>query len=134
MELKPEPFLIDLASIGEPALGYVSIAQSPDVPFAIKRVYWTYYTPNGITRGHHAHKKLQQIICAVSGSIKFHFENKAGRKFDFLLDHPSKALYVPAGFWRTIELSHNAVLLCLASEEFTESDYIRDYDVFKNGK
>jgi len=131
MELKKEPCLINLSCVGEPKLGYVSVAQFPEVPFAVKRVYWTYYTPNGVIRGHHAHKKLQQIICAVSGSIKFQFENKAGIKFDFLLDNPSKVLYVPPGYWRTIELSHNAVLLCLASEEYTEEDYIRNYDDFK---
>ena len=133
MVLKYEPYLINLASIGDSTLGYVSVAQSPEIPFIVKRVYWTYYTPNGVTRGHHAHKKLQQLICAVSGSIKFHFENKEGATFDFVLDNPSKAIYVPPGFWRTIELSHNAVLLCIASEEYDESDYIRNYEDFKRG-
>jgi dTDP-4-dehydrorhamnose 3,5-epimerase-like enzyme len=129
------PNLIDLSSIGKPELGYITVAEyQKDIPFDIKRVYWTYYTPNQVTRGHHAHKALQQCIFAVSGKIEFELINVNGEKSYFVLDSPEKGLYIPPMHWRTIKFSHNAVLLCLASEIYVEGDYIRDFDEFINFK
>ena len=132
MEIPKE---IEFKSIGQPDLGYISVAQYEDlVPFEIKRVYWTYFTPNHIIRGNHAHKNLKQVIVAVSGVIDFTLEDCHGRKYDFILDNPNKGIYIPDGFWRTIRFSHSAVLLCLASENYDENDYIRDYSEFKHEK
>ena len=127
------PKYITFPSIGQPDLGYISVAQYEDlVPFEIKRVYWTYFTPNHIVRGNHAHRKLQQVIVAVSGVIDFSLEDRNGKKYDFLLDTPNKGIYIPEGYWRVIRFSHSAVLLCLASENYDEKDYIRDYKEFRN--
>jgi dTDP-4-dehydrorhamnose 3,5-epimerase-like enzyme len=128
------PELIDLGKVGKPELGYISVAEAQqNIPFEIKRVYWTYYTPQDVLRGHHSHKKLQQVIFAVKGIIRFKFENAAGDTYEFTLDRPEIGIYIPSGFWREIQFSHDAVLLCLASEKFTEEDYIRDYEEFKRG-
>jgi len=124
-----QPELLDFKRVGSSALGYISIAEN--LPFEIKRVYWTYYAPHEVIRGHHAHKELSQVIFAVSGTIKFELENIMGVKQSFLLDRPEMGLYIPRLHWRTMEFSHNAVLLCLASEVFDERDYIRDYNDFK---
>ena len=114
-----EPQLIEFKKIGSPDLGYISVAELGDqVPFEFKRVYWTYYTPNHIERGGHAHKKLQQVIVAVSGIILFSLEDKLGKKYSFELKKPNQGLFIPEGFWRDIKFSHNAVLLCLASEKY----------------
>jgi dTDP-4-dehydrorhamnose 3,5-epimerase-like enzyme len=130
-----KPKLFKLESIGSSDLGYITVAEyQKNVPFEIKRVYWTYFTPNQITRGHHAHKALEQFIFAVSGSIKFELVNSLGEKSNFILDTPEKGLYIPPMHWRTIEFSHSAVLLCLASDIYIESDYIRDYNEFLNIK
>lgn len=129
-----KPKAIALGKIGSPNLGYITVAESGclgDVPFEVKRVYWTYYTPNHVIRGHHAHHELRQVIVAVSGIINLKFESKAGEIFEFELNEPSKGVYVPPGYWRTIRFSHNAVLLCLASEHYDEIDYERDYENFK---
>jgi dTDP-4-dehydrorhamnose 3,5-epimerase-like enzyme len=131
---KTIPYLFQIKGIGSEINGYITVAQSPEISFDVKRVYWTYYTPEDIVRGHHAHKSLQQVIFAINGSIVFNLENRPGEKYRFALDHPSKGLYIPPLYWRTIELSRNAVLLCLASEKYDENDYIRDYDVFKKEK
>lgn len=132
-EMAEYPKLIDFKEIGNSALGYITVAEyQKSIPFDIKRVYWTYYTPNNLVRGHHAHKELRQMIFALSGQIEFQLESQAGEAYEFKLDKPSVGLYVPSGFWRTIKLSHNAVLLCLASEVYVEADYIRDYKDFKN--
>jgi dTDP-4-dehydrorhamnose 3,5-epimerase-like enzyme len=124
--------LIDFPKLGDSTLGYITIAEyQKSVPFEIKRVYWTYYTPHNVIRGNHAHRELEQLIFAVSGVIDFHFENNSGETFDFKLDQPNRGLYIPCGLWRTIKLSHNAVLLSLASRPYEESDYIREYSEFK---
>jgi dTDP-4-dehydrorhamnose 3,5-epimerase-like enzyme len=124
--------LIQFEKRGSSSLGYITVAEK--LPFQIKRVYWTYYAPHEVIRGHHAHKELEQIIFAVSGSISFELENLKGEKQSFLLDKPNTGLFIPRLHWRTMEFSHNAVLLCLASEEYDEDDYIRDYTAFQSLK
>lgn len=125
--------LIKFRKIGTPTLGYISVAEIEDqIPFNIKRVYWTYYTPNHVIRGYHSHLKLYQVLVAVSGIIEIDLEDKYGKKYKYKLEEPSTGLYIPSGYWRVIRFSHNAVLLCLASEKFIEADYIRDYKVFKS--
>ena len=127
------PCLMKFKNIGSRDLGYISAVEYPkDLPFPIKRVYWTYFTPNDVERGNHAHRYLHQIIVAVSGRITFRVEGPEGDKEDFVLDNPNTGLYLPPMHWRTINFSHNAVLLCLASAEFQKDDYIRDYDEFKS--
>lgn len=132
MQRSTNPCLINFDSIGDTSLGYITIAQkNKKVPFEIKRVYWTYYTPHHVVRGNHAHHKLEQLIFAVSGVIDFELENNNGQKFSFKLDKPDVGLYIPPLHWRVIKFSHSSVLLCLASEEYKEEDYIRDYTLFK---
>lgn len=126
-----EPRIIEFDKIGSPALGYITVAeQYKNIPFDVKRVYWTYYTPQDVIRGGHAHKELEQVIVAVSGTIIFNTEDLNGNKQTFVLDHPTKALYIPKRVWRDIQFSHSAVLLCLASEYYLEEDYYRDYQEF----
>ena len=130
-----QPHIIDLKSIGSSYLGYITVAEFPkNIPFEIKRTYWTYYTPNNVERGNHAHKELQQIIVAVAGVIEFDLESIQGDKFNFKLDNPNQGLYIPKEYWRVIHFSHSAVLLCLASLEYDIADYIRDYNEFKKLK
>ncbi len=125
------PYIIEFPKIGESKLGYISIAEKQDLPFGIKRVYWTYFTPNDVRRGGHAHKILNQLIFAVSGDITFMTEDLDSNKETFVLDNPNKGLFIPEKIWRDIKFSHNAVLLCLASEPYDEEDYIRNYEEFK---
>ncbi|MGE4513001.1 MAG: FdtA/QdtA family cupin domain-containing protein [Chryseobacterium sp.] len=127
----PQYFCLD--KIGNSSLGFITVAENmKNIPFEIKRVYWTYYTPQDVVRGGHAHKRLEQLIFAVSGRIEFNTINLDGMEETFILDSPSKGLYLPRLIWRDIKFSHSAVLLCLASELYDESDYFRDYQDFKN--
>jgi dTDP-4-dehydrorhamnose 3,5-epimerase-like enzyme len=126
------PRLISFPSIGSSSEGYISVAEvEKNIPFEIKRVYWTYFTPQNVIRGYHAHKALQQMIFAVSGRISFKTEDAEGKEETFILEEPKVGLYIPPLVWREITFSHNAVLLCLASCEYDESDYFRKYDDFK---
>ena len=102
-----------------------------NVPFEVKRVYWTYDVPAGESRGGHAHKECVEFIIAVSGSFTVTLDDGKGHKQDYQLNHPWEGLFVPTGIWRTLEdFSSGAVCLVLASELFDEADYWYDYDEF----
>lgn len=125
------PHYLSFNKIGNPNLGYISVAENNEnIPFEVQRVYWTYYTPQDVKRGGHAHLALEQVIVAVSGTITFTTEDLAGNKNEFILDSPEKGLFIPKHIWRDIKFSHNAVLLCMASEKYAEDDYIREYQDF----
>jgi dTDP-4-dehydrorhamnose 3,5-epimerase-like enzyme len=125
------PTIIEFNKIGDPSLGYISVAEVQDnIPFEIKRVYWTYYTPDHVQRGGHAHKKLQQVLVAVSGIIELTLKDSKGKEYFYKLEKPSMGLFIPENYWRDLKFSHNAVLVCLASEIFKEEDYIRDFSKF----
>ena len=126
-----KPTIIEFPKIGSSELGYITIAEAQkNIPFDIKRVYWTYFTPQDVVRGGHAHKNLEQVIFAVSGTITFNTEDQQGAQETFVLDHPTKGLYIPKLIWRDIHFTHSAVLLCLASEHYDEKDYFRNYEEF----
>lgn len=128
------PHLIDFSKTGSPSLGYITVAQNSGLPFEIKRVYWTYYTPDSVIRGHHAHRQLEQIIFATSGWIEFVLEDINGMTETFVLNSPEIGLYIPCYYWRVIKFSHSAVLMCLSSQEYDEEDYIRSYEAFSELK
>ncbi len=109
------------------------IEENNQIPFQIKRVYYLYDVPSGATRGGHAHKALQQIIIALSGSFDVLLDDGVTKQ-NFFLNRPHYGLYIPPGVWRELEnFSSNSVALSLVSAVYDESDYIRDYAVFKKG-
>jgi len=101
-----------------------------DIPFAFKRVYYTYGAKERIIRGNHAHKTLEQLLICVYGAIGIIYDDGEKKEYTVLED-PTRGLYVGPGIWRTMKwLKDDSVLLVLASEYYDESDYIRDYDEF----
>jgi dTDP-4-dehydrorhamnose 3,5-epimerase-like enzyme len=127
------PYIIGFKSIGEPTLGYISVAEQKDIiPFEIVRVYWTYYTPQNVTRGGHANIEKELVMIAVSGTITVTAEKNDGYKETFQLNKPDEGLYLPRLCWHTMQYSHNAVQMVIASNLYSEDDYIRDYSLFKS--
>ena len=110
----------------------VALEEFKDIPFRIKRVYYMYDTKEGVVRGHHAHKSLEQILVCIHGSCKIHLDNGQETK-EVPLEKPYEGLYIANNIWREMyDFSPDAVLMVLASEVYDEKDYIRDYDEFKN--
>ncbi|MDB5274338.1 MAG: dTDP-6-deoxy-3,4-keto-hexulose isomerase [Chitinophagaceae bacterium] len=133
MKTLKEPYLIELKEIGDSSEGYLTVAEgSTDIPFDIKRVFWSYYTPQMITRGRHAHYALEQVLVAVSGKIIVTNEDLKGKTTVHVLEDPNIGLYVPPLHWHVIQFSHNAVMMSLASTVYNPKDYISDYEVFLN--
>ena len=126
------PFIIDFPKLGAPEIGYISVAEQQQlVPFEVKRIFWTYSTPESIVRGRHAHHCTEQVLVAVAGRLTVTTELATGALQTFRLENPDEGLYVPPNAWHTIQYSHTAVQLVLASGAFDEADYIRDYDEFR---
>lgn len=108
----------------------VALEEFKDIPFEIKRVYYMYETGEGVRRGFHAHKTLEQILICIHGSCKILLDNGSEKKI-VPLEKPYEGLYVSNDMWREMyDFSPDAVLLVLASEYYDESDYIRNYDKF----
>lgn len=109
----------------------VALEEHRDIPFEIKRVYYLYDTKEGVHRGFHAHKSLEQILVCVHGSCKVLLDNGFEKKV-VPLERPYEGVFVSSGMWREMyDFSSDAVLLVLASELYDEADYIRDYDEFQ---
>ena len=124
--------LKDFHIIGDNRGSLISIESKIDVPFEIKRVYYIFGNKNNVRRGFHAHKNLQQVLIAVSGSCKILIDSGKSKE-EVLLDSPKKGLLIKELLWREMfDFSANCVLLVLASEHYDEKDYIRDYNQFLN--
>ena len=106
----------------------IALEELKDIPFDIKRVYYMYDTKDGVRRGYHAHKSLEQILICIHGSCKIHLDNGKETE-EVLLDKPYEGLYVSNVMWREMyDFSPDAVLMVLASDFYKEEDYIRDYE------
>lgn len=100
------------------------------VPFSIRRVFYIYDVPGGETRGGHAHRTNSEVLIAVSGSLDVILTD-GQREVTHTLNRANRGLYVPAGLWITMpNYTTGTVLLVLASEEYDESGYIRDFDKY----
>lgn len=116
--------------------GNLSVIEGSTIPFEIQRVYYLYDIPTASVRGGHAHKNLQQLLVALSGSFDVVLKDGDSEKV-VTLNKPNFGLLIPTGIWRELQnFSSGSVCLVLASEVFDEADYIRDFDsfkLFKNG-
>lgn len=123
--------LIDLPSFGDERGGLVAIESNQSIPFDVKRLYYIFNTSQK-PRGFHAHIDLKQVAICLKGSCRFILDN-GSTKEEVVLDNPTLGLVIEGLIWREMhDFSEDCVLLVLASEHFTEQDYIRNYDEFLN--
>jgi dTDP-4-dehydrorhamnose 3,5-epimerase-like enzyme len=123
--------IIDLPKIVDQRGNLTFIEGNRHVPFAIRRTYYLYDVPAGAARGGHAHKSNEEFIIAASGSFTVVLDDGQKRR-KYFLNRPHYGLYVPTLVWREIEnFSSGSICLVVASEEYDESDYYRDYQEFQ---
>lgn len=126
--------VIQLSKIQNRAGNITIIENNLDIPFEVKRIYYLYDIPSNESRGAHAHRELYQLVISASGSFNINLNDGTNEK-TFFLNRPDIGLLIPPGIWRDLgEFSSGSVCLVLASEFYTEYDYIREYHDFLNFK
>jgi dTDP-4-dehydrorhamnose 3,5-epimerase-like enzyme len=123
--------IIELPKILDKRGNLTFIESGNHIPFKIKRVYWIYDVPGGAVRGGHAFKEQKELIVSLSGSFDVVVDDGKEKQV-FQLNRSYYGLYIPAGVWRHMEnFSTNSLAFVLASTNYDETDYIRDYNYFK---
>lgn len=122
------PHIVELPKMPDARGNLSFIEQCRHVPFRIQRVYWIYDVPGGEGRCGHAYRTGEEFIVALSGSFDVKVDDGVSETV-FTLNRSYMGLYVPAGYWRTIDdFSTNSVAMVLSSTAYDENDYIRDYN------
>ncbi|HAV13205.1 MAG TPA: dTDP-6-deoxy-3,4-keto-hexulose isomerase [Opitutae bacterium] len=125
------PEIINFKPLGDERGSLIAIEAEKSVPFPVRRVYYIFGTKEGVERGFHAHKALNQVAVAVTGSCEMILDDGESRNV-VLLDSAEKGVLIEPGIWREMrQFSSDCVLLVLADQHYDEADYIRDYDGFK---
>jgi dTDP-4-dehydrorhamnose 3,5-epimerase-like enzyme len=123
--------LFYLPQIGDRKGHITSVNNSIEIPFNIKRVFYLYDIPGGESRGAHAHKECHQFLVAVSGAFELLVDDGKTQRI-IQLNQPNIGVHVPPGIWSSeINFSGGAVCLVLASHEYNENDYVREYEAYK---
>ena len=122
--------IVELPKIENRAGNITPIHGNVNVPFDIKRVFYSYDIPGGEARGAHAHKACHQFLIAASGSFEVMLDDGVNKR-TVLLNRPFYGLHIPPGIWAAEQgFSSGSICLVLASDLYEEEDYIRDYDDF----
>lgn len=126
--------ILQLSKIHNPAGNITIVEGENNIPFHICRIYYLYDIPSGEGRGGHAHKELFQLLIAASGSFEVMLDDGLNKKI-VRLNRPNFGLLIVPGIWRELfEFSSGAICLVLASQNYNEKDYLRDYNTFLNTK
>lgn len=126
--------LIKMNVFGDERGKLISLEGGKNIPFEIKRVYYIYDTLPEQDRGMHAHKELEQVIVAMDGACTFVLDDGKNRE-EVVLNRPDIGLYIGKNMWREMKnFSYGCKLMVLASMNYNENEYIRDYNKFLNIK
>ncbi|NLA47906.1 MAG: WxcM-like domain-containing protein [Bacteroidales bacterium] len=126
-----KPLMIELPKFFDLRGNLSFIEEDNHLPFKIRRVYWIYDVPGGEMRGGHAFKDTEELIVALSGSFDVVLHDSIN-EYRFPLNRSYYGVFVPKMIWRVIDnFSTNSLALILASTNYSESDYIRDFEEFK---
>ena len=123
--------VLNLPQIGDRQGHITALNNEIDIPFSVNRVFYLYDIPGGESRGAHAHKECHQLLVAASGSFEVLIDDGFTQSL-VQLNKPNVGLHIPPGIWASeINFSSGAICLVMASHEYNEMDYIRDYETFK---
>ncbi len=126
--------IIEFPKIHNRAGNITPVNNEIEVPFNIRRIFYLYDVPGGEDRGAHAHRELEQVIIAASGSFDVTIDDGVNKR-TLHLSRPYYGLHLYPGIWDYISnFSSGSICLVLASDNYKAEDYIRDYDDFKKFK
>ena len=125
------PYRIRFTKYGDERGWLVVMEGKTDIPFSIARVFYIYGSEPGVVRGRHANRRSEFVLINVCGNCKVKTDDGLGNQDIFILEHPHEGVYIPRMVWKDMyDFSEDSILLCLASEAYDNSEYIRDYQVF----
>lgn len=126
--------LIELPKIIDPRGALTFVESDHQLPFALKRAYWLYDVPGGESRGGHAHREMEQVIVAASGSLTVRVSDSLVEK-EFFLNRSYYGVYIPRMIWRELyDFSSGSVCLALVSTLYDEADYLRSFEEFRSAR
>ncbi len=125
-----KPYVFQVETNKNPQ-GILRYLENQQIPFPINRVFWISEVPENAVRGVHAHRIDQQLTVCLQGKVEVRLEDLAQNRYHFTLENPGQVLFLPAWVWSEFVFYSNAILLVMASENFSEDDYIRDKKVFE---
>lgn len=126
-----KPTHVNLEPLGDERGSLIAIEAGKTVPFDVRRVYYIFATKEGVERGFHAHKTLNQVAVAVTGSCEIVLDDGVTQS-KVLMDSSEKGVFIEPKVWHYMrDFSPDCVLLVLADRHYDEADYIRDYEEFK---
>ena len=126
------PKIINVPKILDTRGNLSFIEENNHVPFAIKRAFWIYDVPGGVRRGAHAYRDTEEFIVALSGSFDVILDDGEGNVITYHLNRSYYGVYVPKMMWRVMDnFSTNSLALILSSTDYSEGDYIFDYNEFQ---
>lgn len=124
--------IINFKAISSNLGSLVPLETLKQIPFNVKRVYYIYGVPADVTRGFHSHRLLEQVLICIHGNVKIRVKTPYNEEIIKLIK-PNEGLYIGHMVWREMfDFSEDAVLVVLASEYYSEDDYIRDYNAYEN--
>lgn len=127
-----KPFLLYFPQRGDSRGWLVVAEENKDVPFEIKRIFYIYGTDTDVVRGQHANRRSEFVLVNVAGSCKVKTKDGKGDNQVFELSTPNMGLYIPKMIWKEMyDFSPDSILLCIASECYDPSEYIREYAAFE---
>jgi hypothetical protein len=130
--MKIKPYILKVQSITSKDIGTLCISERIEqIPFSILRVFWLVNAGDQSIRGCHAHKVTEQVLFALKGVINVKLVIPDGEQFEFELCKADEGLYIPPNAWHEMTYTHEAIQLVLASSLYDESDYLRNFDSFK---
>lgn len=123
--------MLEFKELGDARGHLVVVEGEEDIPFDIKRIFYIYGSDANVVRGQHANKESEFVLINVAGTSKVRVDDGRGNEAVFSLNRPHTGIYLPKLVWKDMyDFSKDSVLLCLASEHYDASEYIRDYDEF----
>jgi len=104
--------------------------EAEDIPFTVRRVYWICSGNEVSEHGNHAHLNPEQVLVAVSGTVRVEVTDRDGTKGQFLLDSPDKGLFIPPEHWLLVRMDARSTLLCLSSHAYDQQETVSDLNEF----
>ena len=131
MHLIKQVQMLEFPQFGDNRGHLVIVEGRQNIPFEIKRVFYIYGSDKDVIRGQHANRRSEFVLINVSGTSKVKVKDGKGNEAIFYLNRPHTGIFLPKMVWKEMyDFSEDSVLLCLSSEHYDSSEYIRKYDDF----